>query len=170
MKDIGESFREKREEFGISKEEAASDMDITLAQLDNLEDGNANAFKDVFFLKELIKKYAKYLNINEDEIMSEYNEFMFNYTSRIPISEIEKKVSEIKKEEEKESSKKVFSPYTKITSEDKTKSKKIIYIIIAVFVVILITLIVLLVKNKVDNENFVGFNLLKGVDIYESSK
>jgi len=119
MKDIGESFREKREEFGISKEEAANDMEITIAQLDNLEDGNANAFKDVFFLKELIKKYAKYLNINEDEVMSEYNEFMFNYTSRIPIAEIEKKVSEIKKEEEKETTKKVYSPYTKITETNK---------------------------------------------------
>lgn len=169
MKDIGESFREKREEFGISKEEAANDMEITLAQLDNLEDGNANAFKDVFFLKELIKKYAKYLNIDENEIMSEYNEFMFNYTSRIPIAEIEKKVSEIKREEEKEP-KKVYSPYTKVSEDDKKNSKKIIYIIIAIFVIILIILIALLVKNKVDNENFVGFNFLKGENIYECTK
>lgn len=36
-------------------EEAASDLDITVAQLENLEDGNINAFKDIFFLKELIK-------------------------------------------------------------------------------------------------------------------
>ena len=170
MKDIGESFREKREEFGISKEEAANDMDITLAQLDNLEDGNANAFKDVFFLKELIKKYAKYLNISEEEVMSEYNEFMFNYTSRIPIAEIEKKVSEIKKEEEKEASKKVYSPYTKTNANNKNNSKKLIYIIIGIFVIFLIILVFLLIKNKVDNENFVGFNYLKGETLYESSK
>ncbi len=170
MKDIGESFREKREEFGISKEEAANDMEITIAQLDNLEDGNANAFKDVFFLKELIKKYAKYLNLNEDEIMSEYNEFMFNYTSRIPIAEIEKKVSEIKKEEEKEASKKVYSPYTKISVNNKNNSKKIIYIIIAIFAVILIVLIALLIKNKIDNENFVGFNYMRGEFVYECTK
>ena len=169
MKDIGESFREKREEFGISKEEAANDMDITLAQLDNLEDGNANAFKDVFFLKELIKKYAKYLNISEDEIMSEYNEFMFNYTSRIPVAEIEKKVTEMQKEE-KGTSKKVVSPYTRIKDEDKSKSKRMIYIIIIAFVIILMILIGFLVKNKIDNENFVGFNFLKGEIIYESSK
>ncbi len=170
MKDIGESFREKREEFGISKEEAANDMDITLAQLDNLEDGNANAFKDVFFLKELIKKYAKYLNISEEEVMSEYNEFMFNYTSRIPIAEIEKKVSEIKKEEEKEASKRVYSPYTKTNANNKNNSKKLIYIIIGIFVIFLIILVFLLIKNKVDNENFVGFNYLKGETLYESSK
>ena len=62
------------------------------------------------------------------------------------------------------------SPYTKINSENKSKSRKVIYIIIAVLAVVLITLIALLVKNKVDNENFVGFNLLKGVSLYESSK
>lgn len=169
MKDIGEAFREKREEIGISKEEASADMGITIAQLDNLEDGNANAFKDVFFLKDLIKKYAKYLNLDEDELISEYNEFMFNYTSRIPIAEIEKKVSEIKKEEEKESSKKISSPYTKISTSN-NKSKFIIYILIGIFVVMIVTLAVLLIKNKVDNQNFVGLNLIKGVNIYESSK
>ncbi len=170
MKDIGESFREKREEFGISKEEAANDMEITLAQLDNLEDGNANAFKDVFFLKELIKKYAKYLNINEDEVMSEYNEFMFNYTSRIPIAEIEKKVSEIKKEEEKESSKIIYAPYTKVSSKGKSKSKTIILVLIGIFLVIMAIVVLLVVKNKVDNQNFVGFNMLKGVNFYEFTK
>lgn len=170
MKDIGESFREKREEFGISKEEAANDMEITLAQLENLEDGNANAFKDVFFLKELIKKYAKYLNLSEDEIMSEYNEFMFNYTSRIPVAEIEKKVVEIKKEEEKESSKKVYSPYTRIREDNKSNSRKVIYIIICIFSIILMVLIGLLVKNKIDNENFVGLNFMKGEVIYELTK
>ena len=154
MKEIGESFREKREEIGITKEEVANDLDITIAQLDNLEDGNANAFKDVFFLKELIKKYAKYLNINEDEIMSEYNDFMFNYTSRIPVEEIEKKVTEIKKEEEKEASKKVSSPYTKISNEDKKKTKKIIYVLIGVFTIILIVLIIILAKNRIDSQNF----------------
>ena len=56
MKDIGTKFQEKREEIGIKLEEAAKDLDITVAQLENLEDGNVNAFKDIFFLKELIKK------------------------------------------------------------------------------------------------------------------
>ena len=62
-------------------------MEITTAQLENLEDGNVNAFKDIFFLKELIKKYAKYLNVNEDEVISEFNDFVFDYTSRIPVED-----------------------------------------------------------------------------------
>ena len=170
MKDIGETFREKREEIGISKDEASADLCISIAQLDNLEDGNANAFKDVFFLKELIRKYAKYLNLDEDELISEYNEFMFNYTSRITVAEIEKKVSEIKGEEEKEASKKISSPYTKITSPEKKKTKTIIYIILGIVVIAVLITIILLVKQKVDNNNFVGFNLLRGVNFYEFTK
>ncbi len=160
MKEIGDSFREKREEIGITKEEVANDLDITIAQLDNLEDGNANAFKDIFFLKELIKKYAKYLNIDEEKVMSEYNEFMFNYTSRIPVEEIEKKVTEIKKEE-KDNSKKVSSPYTKISNNDNSKIKKIIYILIGIFAAILMILIAILIKNKIDSQNFSMINIFE---------
>ena len=170
MKEIGEVFREKREEIGISKDEASADLCISIAQLDNLEDGNANAFKDVFFLKELIKKYAKYLNLDENELINEYNEFMFNYTSRIPVAEIEKKVSEIKKEEEKEASKKISSPYTKVVSPEKKKTKSIVYIIIGLIIIAAIIVIFLLIKQKVDNNNFVGLNLLKGVEINEFTK
>ena len=65
MKEIGESFKEAREAIGISKEEVVKDLNITESQLDNLEDGNINAFKDVFFLKDTIKKYSKYLNLEQ---------------------------------------------------------------------------------------------------------
>ena len=68
MKDIGDAFKEARETIGISKSEVLKDLNITESQLDNLEDGNFNAFKDVFFLKDTIKKYAKYLNLDEDEM------------------------------------------------------------------------------------------------------
>ena len=93
--------KERREEIGIKLEEAAGDLEITVAQLENLEDGNINAFKDIFFLKELIKKYATYLNVNEEELMEDFNDFVFDYTSKIPVEEIEQKVKEIEKLEEK---------------------------------------------------------------------
>ena len=59
MKEIGEAFKEARETIGISKSEVVKDLNITESQLDNLEDGNFNAFRDVFFLKDTIKVYAK---------------------------------------------------------------------------------------------------------------
>ena len=55
MKEIGEAFKEARETIGISKSEVVKDLNITESQLDNLEDGNFNAFRDVFFLKDTIK-------------------------------------------------------------------------------------------------------------------
>ena len=113
MKDIGNIFKEKREEIGVKLEEAASDLDITVAQLENLEDGNINAFKDIFFLKELIKKYATYLNVDGEKMIEEFNDFVFDFTSRIPVDEIEQKVKEIEKINEKETRKRISSPYTR---------------------------------------------------------
>ena len=77
MKEIGQCFKEARESIELSKEEVLRDLNITESQLDNLEDGNANAFKDIFFLKDLIRKYAVYLNLDEDEIMDKFNDFIF---------------------------------------------------------------------------------------------
>lgn len=147
MKDIGAKFKEAREYIGIKTEEAAEDMQITVAQLENLEDGNANAFKDIFFLKELIKKYAKYLNLNEDKIMDEFNDFVFNFTSRIPVAEIEEKVKEIREEEKSISSKKIVSPYT-VSSNIKNRFNPILLYIISVFLVITVVLLVLAVLSN----------------------
>ena len=142
MKDIGIVFKEKREEIGIKMDEAAADLEITTAQLENLEDGNVNAFKDIFFLKELIKKYAKYLNVNEDEVISEFNDFVFDYTSRIPVEEIEAKVKEIEKETEKEERTRVSSPYTKKRVK-KAKLKPVFYYSVITIILVTVTLILL---------------------------
>ena len=108
MKEIGDSFKLARETIGISKEEVIKDLNITESQLDNLEDGNVNAFKDVFFLKETIKKYAIYLNLDEDEIINKFNDFMFGYTSRIPIEDILEQTKEINLKELKNEENKIF--------------------------------------------------------------
>lgn len=158
MKDIGQSFKETREFIGISTEEASTDMAITLAQLENLEDGNANAFKDVFFLKDLIKKYAKYLNLDEDKIMEEYNEFMFNFTSRIPLDEIEKETQKINKEETKEAASKIASPYTNEKSKKSKLSKIFIYIMVVLLIIGVGVAIFFIIKNKISNPDFVGIS------------
>ena len=148
MKDIGNSFRNARETIGISKSEVIKDLDITESQLDNIEDGNINAFKDVFFLKETIKKYAKYLNLDEDEIMDNFNDFMFNYTSRIPVDEILEQTREIKILESKNDENKIVSPYTV-----KRKKSNVKYVLIYTFaVIILIVLVILIVKYVTDEK------------------
>ena len=157
VKEIGNTFKERREEIGIKLEEAAGDLEITVAQLENLEDGNINAFKDIFFLKELIKKYATYLNVNEEELMEDFNDFVFDYTSKIPVEEIEQKVKEIEKLEEKETRKRIRN----------AKMKPVYFFSVITVILVSITLIILNVFLNKQRE----LNLNLGSEIiYEFTK
>ena len=147
MKELGIKFKEKREEIGLKLDEVSKDLDITIPQLENLEEGNINAFKDIFFLKDLIKRYTVYLNLDEDEALEYFNDFVCDYTSKIPVEEIEAKVKEINRQEEIETRKKISSPYT-AKKVIKAKLKPLyLYLIITV---ILVT-ITLLIMNSVLN-------------------
>ena len=156
MKDIGKSFKEARESIGISKEEVIKDLNITESQLDNLEDGNANAFKDIFFLKDLIKKYSTYLNLDEDEIIDTFNDFIFNYTSRIPIDEILEQTKEINLKEKLDDNKRIISPYT-IKRKDSNLKYIIIYIVSVIIIVILVILILKFLKDRKENNDNISY-------------
>ncbi len=155
MKDIGESFRLARESIGISEEEVMKDLNITSGQLENLEDGNANAFKDVFFLKDLVKKYAKYLNLDEDDIMNTFNDFIFGYTSRIPVEDILEQTREINILEKKSNVEKVISPYTKVNKPKKTKYV-LLYVSGILLLIVIVYLMVAYLNNKI-NMNSVNY-------------
>lgn len=167
MKSIGNIFKEVRESIGIKVEEAAKDLEITEAQLENLEDGNVNAFKDIFFLKELVRKYAKYLNVDEEEIMAEFNDFVFDFTSKIPVEEIEQKVRELERQNEKETRKKISSPYTR-KKVRKAKLKPVYLFSIITVILVCLTLIILnlILGNKMEESN----KLLGSDKIYEFTK
>ena len=153
VKEIGNTFKERREEIGIKLEEAAGDLEITVAQLENLEDGNINAFKDIFFLKELIKKYATYLNVNEEELMEDFNDFVFDYTSKIPVEEIETR-------------KRISSPYTRKKVRN-AKMKPVYFFSVITVILVSITLIILNVFLNKQRE----LNLNLGSEIiYEFTK
>lgn len=155
MKEIGDSFKLARETIGISKEEVIKDLNITESQLDNLEDGNVNAFKDVFFLKETIKKYAIYLNLDEDEIINKFNDFMFGYTSRIPIEDILEQTKEINLKELKNEENKIVSPYT-IKRKDNSTKYTILYV---AAIVVLIMLVIIIIKYITDKDaNKLNYN------------
>lgn len=135
MKEIGEELKAAREEHGVSVEEAAEDLNLRASQIENIEQGNLKVFKDVFYLKSFIRGYAKYLGLDEEKIIDEFNEYFYEETSKIPIAEIEKASKE--KEKEKQGEKKVVSPYTAI---DKSKSK-VVPIIVSLIIILLIVLI-----------------------------
>ena len=54
MKEIGLKLKAKREENGVSLEEAASDLKMRVSQLESIEEGKQEEFKDVFSLKYFI--------------------------------------------------------------------------------------------------------------------
>ena len=134
MNEIGEALKYARESSGVSLNEASKDLDIKPEILENIEDGRTGAFKDIYELKDYIASYAKYLGLDENQLIDEFNEYMFEYTSKIPIKEIEKTI-ELKIKEEKKDEK-VVSPYTK----EKKKYNNWVYVV--VYVVIFLMIIV----------------------------
>ena len=135
MNEIGERLKSARELAGISLDEVSEDLNIKVPILDNMEQGNIGCFKDIFLLKEYIHNYSKYLGLSPDDMVNEFNEYLFEYTSKIPVTEIEKKIQEKQKLEDTQEIR-IASPYT----DDKRKYKSKNYIILYILVVILVAL------------------------------
>ena len=85
MKNIGLKLKEKREEQGLSVEEVAEDLKMRPTQITSIEEGLVEEFKDVFYLKYFIRDYAKYLGLDGEKLLDEFNEYLFDMTSKIPI-------------------------------------------------------------------------------------
>lgn len=149
MKEIGEKLKETRESMGISIEEAAEDLKLKPSQLTDIEEGKRDAFKDIFYLKYFIRDYSKYLGLDYEAMVEDFNEFVFDYTSKISIDDIKKAST---KDKEKKKVKKIASPYT----IDKENSKKIPTSVICGIIILLICVIVycilLFVTDNGDND------------------
>lgn len=136
MNEIGELLRSTREESGVSLEEASGDLEIKTLILENIEDGNIGCFKDIFVLKDYIYDYAKYLGLEPDKIIDEFNEYLFEYTSKIPLEDIEKAMKEQQKEEIPQQ--KIVSPYTNSTKKPINKVALLLLIALGVLVVLIL--------------------------------
>ena len=147
LKEIGEFLKASRISNGVSLEEASDDLNLSVIQLENIEDGNIRAFKDVFALRELVKEYSKYLGLDTDEIIDEFNDFMFEHTSKISLDDIlEARKLANEKEEEKP---KISSPYTNIPKKKVSINPKMIkygFIAIGVLLVVVITIFIIIIK------------------------
>lgn len=144
MKKIGEKLREARESIGVSIEEVAEDLKMRPTQIENIEAGNSDAFKDVFNLKYLIRDYSKYLGLNKEDLVDEFNEYLFDYTSKISLDDIKAA------KKERGQAKRIRSPYTA-----ERKSKKGFYLtclyIFIIFLIIMIILLIANIRNREDN-------------------
>ncbi len=162
MKELGEYLEESRKANGISAQEAADDLKVTKDEIENIEAGNTRAFKDIYELRSLVKKYAKYLGLKPDKVNKEFNDFLFEHTSKISLDDI---MEAMKKREEKEKQNKVISPYTKEQKERKDYGP----IVLAILFVILVIVLIYIVINIPNDDNEIRSNELRSMreEIYE---
>ena len=152
MKEIGERLKEARESIGVSIEEAAEDLKLQVSQLEDIEQGNKEAFKDVFSLKFFIRDYSKYLGLNYDEMVEEFNEYLFDYTSKISIDDIKKSNKKEKKEENK-----IVSPYTVERRQEKNIPSFLIWGAIGLVVIIIMIVLVMVFTGKKEEKNIISY-------------
>ncbi|MEG0619417.1 MAG: helix-turn-helix domain-containing protein [Bacilli bacterium] len=133
MKEIGEKLQDTRESIGVTIEEVAEDLKVRPSEIEEVEKGNIKALKDIFSLKNFIRDYSKYLGLSYDEVIDEFNEYLFDYTSQISLEDIrtaKSKDDSVKKE------KKVISPYTMETKQKNKLLPRIIWGLIIILVIV----------------------------------
>ncbi|MDD6263650.1 MAG: helix-turn-helix transcriptional regulator [bacterium] len=161
MKELGDYLKRTRISNGVSIAEAAEDLDLSTVQLENIESGNVKAFKDVYALKEDVRQYAKYLGLNPEKVIDEFNGFLFEHTSKISLEDI--KMAQKKMEEEV---KRATSPYTKEYKKKVGPWPFIIAIVLIVFIFIILYLIISTI-NKAPERTTELMSKERGNVIYE---
>ena len=98
-------------------------------------------FKDILELKDMVKTYAKYLGLDDEKLLGELDDFLFEKTSKISIEDIQERLKQeqAKRKEEK----KVRTPYT-LEFENK---KNLTLVAILFIVVVILVLFYVLLKN-----------------------
>ena len=137
INNIAEILKGTRENVGLTLDEVSSDINISSIILTQLEEGNIGAFKDLFELKKYLSDYSKYLGLNPTEVLDEFNEYMFEKTSKLPMEKIEKALKDDIKQEA--NSNRIASPYTKLAPLKSNKG----FVLSIIFVFILVVLAVL---------------------------
>lgn len=116
LNNIGDYLKFARESSSVSIEEASKDTNIPVEALEQIEEGSIGSFKDIFKLKEYLQVYAKYLGLDPVKIIDNFNEYMFEYTSKIPLDDLAKEMQIQEREKEKvleTNDIKVITPYLK---------------------------------------------------------
>ena len=161
MKELGEELRILRKSNGVSREEASNDLGISLKELECLENGNFKVFKDVYELKRIVLAYAKYLGLPEDKILDEFNDYLFEKTSKISKANVQ----ELKEKQEEE---KVSSPYTKVGKTRYDVAPVVLLVVLLLFISLIVYLVLSFLKKNDDDA--VTYLLGKEVICYELAK
>ena len=160
MEEIGLTLKEARENIGLSIEEAASDLKVKPSQIEDIEAGKKDSFKDVFALKYFIRDYSKYLGLNYEDMVDEFNEYLFDYTSKISLDDIKRAKKQLEKKESKENKEnRIASPYTLERKRKWSIPSQLIYVLMIIVVVIAGVYLYTLLRDEKpnDDENLVSY-------------
>ena len=168
MKELGQYLKETRVNNGVSIDEAAQDLNIDSFLLESIEEGNVRAFKDVLSMKDKIKDYAKYLGLKPEEVIDEFNDFMFEKTSKISLQDMLDAEKGINKNKQSET-KKISSPYTIVKPKKKDKRPVLYFIGILIIIIAIVLLVFSIIRPK---EEIITKELKTGFegDCYELAK
>ncbi len=159
MREIGKYLKQSRIKNGVSLEEASEDLNMSVVQLENIEEGNVRAFKDIYSLRNYVKDYAKYLGLNVNKLSDEFNDFMFEKTSKISLDAV------VNKKKNSSLEKQISSPYTQVKEKKNLPIKPIIGAVVGLVVILLLFLIIFKISSK---DSVITNELLgNGSDIYE---
>ena len=95
-----------------------------------------------------IKNYSKYLGLDYDKMVEEFNEYLFDFTSKISIEDIKKAEKEQKNKDKKLKTVKIASPYTVEKQQHQVPRFLIIMGIILFAVIIVYVAILLFTKDN----------------------
>ena len=164
MKELGDYLRKVRISNGVSITEACEDLNFSTSQLENIEMGNVKAFKDIYELRGYVNSYAKYLGLNADTIVDEFNGFLFQHTSKISLDDI---MEAQKKKDELMNEKKIKSPYT-LEYREKVSIWPVFFVTLIIFFISLIIYLILTNLNKVPERTDELQNIVEIVEKKES--
>ncbi len=164
MKELGEYLKKTRISNGVSLEEAAEDLELSASQLENIESGNVKAFKDVYNLKQYVKQYAKYLGLEPEKVVDEFNNFLFEHTSKISLDDIRAAQKKLEEKEEK----KVKSPYT-IEYKKKFNPWPVVFILLGLLLFSIFIYFVISSVNRVPARDSELMPVIRKEYIYEST-
>jgi cytoskeletal protein RodZ len=123
-----------RESAGISLEEVSNDINIPVIALEQIEAGTFGSFEDIYELKRWLVEYAKYIGYDTDKVIKEFNEYMFEHTSKIPSQEIVAAIKSNKKDEIIDDPDRIASPYTRAYPKEKTLPYILTFIVVLLLV------------------------------------
>ena len=142
-----------RESAGISLEEVSKDINIPVIALEQIEAGTFGSFEDIYELKRWLIEYAKYIGYDTDKVTKEFNEYMFDHTSRIPSNEIVAAIKSNNKDDEIDNPDRIASPYTRAYPKEKTMPYiiTVLIVLLVVIFVVMWSLSQITVSNKSTN-------------------